>query len=194
MSRRLRSIWAVLTSLLIVVSGCHPQQPFYLFEDGDLSHYVGKATQIEYPDAQTTSMADVENAAPPLTIENAIPKEFWNLTLEDCVKIALDNSKVMRSLGGRYASAAQTQRAANRRSARRLDHDAGRQPQRLRSGDHGSDALHRHGIRASARSTPCWPAALPGSVTIVRRTSRKVWPPRSSIRCSWKTTPTSRRR
>ncbi len=63
MSRRLRSIWAVLTSLLIVASGCHPQQPFYLFEDGDLSHYVDKATQIEYPDALTTSLADVENTA-----------------------------------------------------------------------------------------------------------------------------------
>lgn len=111
MSRRLRSIWAVLTSLLIVSTGCHPQQPFYLFEDGDLSHYVDKATQIEYPDAQTTSLAEVENAAPPLTVENAIPKEFWNVTLEDCVKLALDNSKVMRTLGGRYSSSAQTQRA-----------------------------------------------------------------------------------
>ena len=113
MSRRLRSIWAVLTSFLILLTGCHPQQPFYLFEDGDLSHYVDKATQIEYPDAQTTSLADVENTAPPLTIENAIPKEFWNVTLEDCVKIALDNSKVMRSLGGRYASSAQTAASAN---------------------------------------------------------------------------------
>jgi outer membrane protein TolC len=111
MSRRLRSTGAVLTSLMILLTGCHPQQPFYLFEDGDLSHYVDKATQIEYPDAQTTSLADVENAAPPLTIENPIPKEFWNVTLEDCVKIALDNSKVMRTLGGRYASSANTQRA-----------------------------------------------------------------------------------
>ncbi|HEX4143926.1 MAG TPA: TolC family protein [Pirellulales bacterium] len=111
MSRRLRSTGAVLTLILVLLTGCHPQQPFYLFEDGDLSHYVDKATQIEYPDAQTTSLADVENAAPPLTIENPIPKEFWNVTLEDCVKMALDNSKVMRSLGGRYASSAQTQRA-----------------------------------------------------------------------------------
>jgi outer membrane protein TolC len=111
MSRRLRNIWAVLTSLLIVASGCHPQQPFYLFEDGDLSHYVDKATQIEYPDALTTSLADVENTAPPLTVENAIPKEFWNVTLENCVRIALDNSKVMRSLGGRYASSPQSTRA-----------------------------------------------------------------------------------
>ena len=39
------------TSLLIAATGCHPTQPFYFFEDGDLSHYVDKATQIDYPDA-----------------------------------------------------------------------------------------------------------------------------------------------
>ncbi len=41
-----------------------------------------------------------------MTLENAKPKEFWDLKLEQCVKIALDNSKVMRSLGGRYSESA----------------------------------------------------------------------------------------
>ena len=53
MSRRVHTIWAILTSVLIASSGCHPQQPFYLHEDGDLSHYVDVATQIEYPDVCT---------------------------------------------------------------------------------------------------------------------------------------------
>ena len=78
-----------------------------------------------------------------------IPKEFWNLTLEDCVKIALDNSKVMRSLGGRYASSrADQQRPQTGEAPDALITIARRQPQRLRSGDHGNDAVHRHGIRA----------------------------------------------
>ncbi len=104
--RRLKQVWAIATCLLIATTGCHPTQPFYFHDDGDLSHYVAKATKIEYPDANTTMLADVENTLPPMTLENAKPKDFWNLKLEECVKIALDNSKVMRSLGGRYSESA----------------------------------------------------------------------------------------
>ena len=66
--------------------------------------------QIEYPDANTTTLADVERALPPLTLENPDPQEIWELKLEDAVKMALANAKVMRSLGGRYATSAATQR------------------------------------------------------------------------------------
>jgi outer membrane protein TolC len=111
MSRRLQQAWAFGTSLLIALTGCHPTKPFYFFEDGDLAHYVDKATKIDYPDAQTTMLADIENSAPPLTMENATPDKFWDIKLEECVKFALDNSKVMRSLGGRYSESAFQSRA-----------------------------------------------------------------------------------
>jgi outer membrane protein TolC len=108
---RWKQIWAIATSSMIVLTGCHPTQPFYLFEDGDLSHYVDQAIKIDYPDVESAMLADVQNTWAPLTLENPTPKSMWNLKLEECVKMALDNSKVMRSLGGRYSESAFQPRA-----------------------------------------------------------------------------------
>ncbi|MAN06136.1 MAG: hypothetical protein CMJ56_04600 [Planctomycetaceae bacterium] len=40
----------LFSCMAIAASGCAPRQPFYFFEDGDLSHYVGAVQKIEYPD------------------------------------------------------------------------------------------------------------------------------------------------
>ena len=106
MSRRVHTIWAILTSLMIASSGCHPQQPFYFHEDGDLSHYIDVATEIEYPDVCTTPLDDVRDAVPPLALDNLQVEYYWDLTLEEAMKTALANAKVMRSLGGRFVSSA----------------------------------------------------------------------------------------
>lgn len=100
MSRQLLLPGVLLAVVSIVATGCRPQQPGYLFEDGDLSHYVGVATQIEYPDVQPCSLDEVKGALPPLTLENSKPKEIWDLTLEEAMRIALNNGNVIRSLGG----------------------------------------------------------------------------------------------
>lgn len=100
MSRQLLLPGVLLAVVSIVATGCRPQQPGYLFEDGDLSHYVGVATQIEYPDVQPCSLDEVKGALPPLTLENSKPREIWDLTLEEAMRIALNNGNVIRSLGG----------------------------------------------------------------------------------------------
>ena len=104
MSRRVHTIWAILTSVMIASVGCHPQQPFYFHEDGDLSHYIDVATEIEYPDVCTTTLEEVENALPPLSLDNLKVANYWDLCLEEAMRTALANAKVMRSLGGRFAS------------------------------------------------------------------------------------------
>ena len=79
-----------------------PQQPFY-FNDGkyeDLSHYVNMATQIEQPDVNQRPLGEVEGAMRPLSLTNCDAKEIWKLKLEDAVRNALENSKVIRSIGG----------------------------------------------------------------------------------------------
>jgi outer membrane protein TolC len=111
MKRRIHTAWAILTSMMIALTGCRPQQPFYLHEDGDLSHYLGVATDIEYPDVEAPTLADVEQALPPLTLSNLKFAKNWNLTLEEAIQSALANTKVMRSLGGRFVSSAFNNRA-----------------------------------------------------------------------------------
>ncbi|MCU0874636.1 MAG: TolC family protein [Pirellulaceae bacterium] len=100
MSRQTTSRVAWLTLALVLLTGCHPTQPFYLQSDGDLSHYVDKATEMEYPDVHTESLPDTTECQAPMTVSSPDFKEVWDLTLEGCVNIALQNSKTIRNLGG----------------------------------------------------------------------------------------------
>jgi outer membrane protein TolC len=91
-------VWSGL--LLALATGCQPQEPFYFFDDGDLSHYVGVASNLDVPDVDLESLDEVEGALPPLTLSNFKPESIDDLSLEEAVRIALENSKVMRNLGG----------------------------------------------------------------------------------------------
>jgi outer membrane protein TolC len=101
MRRRLHLVGVLLSLAATALTGCHPQQPFYLIEDGDLSHYVPTATDLENPDVCESDLAEVLNPDAPRSLANAGGKEVWELTLEEAVSLALANSKVFRQLGGR---------------------------------------------------------------------------------------------
>ena len=45
-------------------------------------------------------LGEVEGALRPLSLANSDAKEIWDLKLEDAVRFTLENSKVMRQLGG----------------------------------------------------------------------------------------------
>lgn len=107
MRRQIRFAWVVTMIALTAFTGCHPSQPFYLHEDGDLSHYLNAATEIEDPDLDPNRLAEVENAQAPLTISNSDKFEIWDLSLEDCMSIALQNSKVLKSVGAQSNAATQ---------------------------------------------------------------------------------------
>lgn len=96
---------AVIAACFVVLAGCHPQQPFYFHEDKDLSHYKGMATEIEYPDVESCTLGDVEGAIRPFSLQNNQPKEVWDLKLEDAIRYALTNNKIMRSIGGQVQGA-----------------------------------------------------------------------------------------
>ena len=100
MRRRAPLLCVPILCMPIVFTACHPQQPVYLHEDGDLSHYLGMATDLDVPDLEDESLGDVEGAIRPFSLENNEPVEVWDLTLEEAVYNALTNSKVMRSIGG----------------------------------------------------------------------------------------------
>ena len=104
MPRLARQLWVALTSITLVASGCAPRQPFYFFEDGDLSHYVGSIQKLEYPDATQEPLDEAAGAVEPLTLSNPNFDAVWELSLEEAVRTALENGKILRNLGGRFAS------------------------------------------------------------------------------------------
>lgn len=104
MSRLRHSPWITALAILLLAVGCAPTQPFYFFEKGDLSHYVGMATKLESPDVKTCSLSEVENVAAPITLTNNHFDSVWDLPLQEAVHTALENSKIIRTLGARFAS------------------------------------------------------------------------------------------
>src|SRR3982751_5584185 len=95
--RRPASSWRILlVSVLVAMTGCVPTQPFYLHEDGDLSHYIDKATHVEAPDLHTDILQDVAQSQRPFSVSHPEFKEFWDLSLEECIQLALLNSKIIR--------------------------------------------------------------------------------------------------
>ena len=98
MNRQICRFLAMIGVMTTALSGCHPTQPFYLLENGDLSYYLQEATEIEHPDVNEPRLAEVENAQAPFTLSDPFQTGcFWDLALEDAVAIALNNSKVIRS-------------------------------------------------------------------------------------------------
>ncbi len=87
-----------------MAGGCAPRQPFYFFEDGDLSHYVGAIQKIEFPDTEQEPLDEAAGTVEPLTLSNAKFDNIWELSLEEAIRTALENGKVLRNLGGRFAS------------------------------------------------------------------------------------------
>ncbi len=106
-----RKACTYLALLGMILTGCRPQQPFYFHEDGDLSHYIGMATEISYPDTDVASLEEVDMTQAPLTLANQTFESFEDITLEEAVKNALANGKVLRNLGGRFASTGDPRRA-----------------------------------------------------------------------------------
>lgn len=107
MNRQIRVFTSLMMSAVFLCTGCQPTQPFFFKEDGDLSHYLDVATEIEYPDVDEASLSEVQFARSPLTLTNAEDFEMWDLTLEEVTRITLTNSQVMRQLGGRIADGGQ---------------------------------------------------------------------------------------
>ncbi len=116
--RRQFSILGIVSTLgLLAASGCRPQQPFYFHERGDLGHYVGMATDIEYPDVETTSLDEVEKAKPPLTLDNPMPESTFELSLEEAVRYGLANGTVVRAYRPTAGGAVSDQLLANPQAA-----------------------------------------------------------------------------
>ncbi|MEO1528957.1 MAG: TolC family protein [Planctomycetota bacterium] len=88
-----------LAIAIVLATGCTPTQPFFLNESPDLEHYLDTATSVEYPDVDVASLPEAIQSRAPLTIGNH-DYEFWDLTLEECVSMALNNARFIPTTGG----------------------------------------------------------------------------------------------
>jgi outer membrane protein TolC len=90
-----------LLCLAAAFSGCAPQQPLYLHGNGDMgAHYLGLAATLDTPNVDESCNRDIANTMRPFSINGPAPTDYWELTLEEVVKEALNNGKVLRTLGG----------------------------------------------------------------------------------------------
>lgn len=94
-----RLAMAFSLSFIMVASGCTRSVPTYLHESGDLSHYLDQATAIEYPDVETASLDEVDQAHAPMTVIDPDFQNYEEICLEDAVSYALQNGKVFRGYG-----------------------------------------------------------------------------------------------
>ena len=94
---------ACLLSLLLgavaVLPSCLSRGPVRQFEP-DLEDYRKVATEIEYPLDAPSSGDDVIGPAPPRAIRDSGDIAYWDLTLQEAIRLALYQSKVMLDLGG----------------------------------------------------------------------------------------------
>ena len=116
--RRLRNpglVWAVTSVMLVTtVPGCHMRKDNGLKTDCGDDCYHALATQIEYPEVtQCTAVTDDGWASiEPLTLASTGEIQYWDMSLEEVVQLALAQSKVIRDLGGavlRQPASAETQ-------------------------------------------------------------------------------------
>lgn len=94
-----KTVYLQLVCTVLLSTGCAPTQPFFLHESPDLQYYLNTATRIEYPDVEVESLAETMEATPPLSMGNH-DYQFWDLTVEDCVSIALQNAKFFVTTSG----------------------------------------------------------------------------------------------
>ncbi len=72
--------------------------------------FLGAMTRVEYPDADTCPVPDNAQPSLPPTVRSPGDFERWPMTLEEAVRLALSNSKILRDLGGQVVQTPQATR------------------------------------------------------------------------------------
>lgn len=90
----------LLGMLWLAVWGCNWNKPRYEFYEGEMAAYQHAATEIEAPAVVDNDRFAQAATAPPRTLLTEAPPEYWDLHLDECIQIALANSRVLRDLGG----------------------------------------------------------------------------------------------
>ena len=90
--RRTAASWKGLAILAIVagLQGCswdHSREPLW----DDVAHYRQILQQTSYEDAACPEPLTTATAGPPIMIDDTAPQQYWDLTLQEAVELALTN-------------------------------------------------------------------------------------------------------
>jgi outer membrane protein TolC len=107
MSRLSRWLLLALVALPIAVCGCRQQRP-PLTAPYDNTAMGVALTKIEYPDVEVPSHDTIFPVEPPRTLRNLAETKYWDLPLEEAIRLALMNSPVLRDLGGAVVRSPET--------------------------------------------------------------------------------------
>jgi len=105
----------LLAVLMLAPGGCNSFQhrPFYAAApDGA---YEQMSLDIEFPAESAATLANTDESVsspPPWTLASDEPPQYEDISLEEVIRIALCNSRVLRDLGGAIVRAPATQRTA----------------------------------------------------------------------------------
>jgi outer membrane protein TolC len=99
MKRYLYRWFAGLQIGCVALTGCHPTQPFFLGERGDLAHYIDRAQNIEFPDVHSEPLPEASQSYEPLSLDNQ-KFDYLDLSLEECIAYALVNQQIVQALPG----------------------------------------------------------------------------------------------
>jgi outer membrane protein TolC len=104
--------WLLAASMLLP-SGCFLGSKSSFEAVAPAGEYEKFASQIEYPIESPATVMNADeslNSPHPWTIDTQGTPEYWDISIEEAIQLALANSKVMRDLGGAVVRAPLTTR------------------------------------------------------------------------------------
>jgi len=108
------------TIAAIAIAGCATQDPNVAFRD-DLRYFDDLVTETEYADAEAAPQTIHNAGAPPQALRNSAEAEYWPMTLNEAIRTALANSRVLNDLGGTIVRSPETVRTLQDASIEETD-------------------------------------------------------------------------
>ena len=94
-----------IAASIAVTTGCAKIHRFHFQESTSPSYYKSVSTQIEYPSVKSCLTPEVVTTPAPLAMENPADIVTRDIQLDEVIRLALQNSDILRSLGGSIVQA-----------------------------------------------------------------------------------------
>ncbi len=101
------SIWTLAIALPLALAGCVARDSAVVFHD-DLSHYQNILAETDYADSQMPPQAVLPGTPAPVAMRGDAELTYWNLSLDEAIRVGLGSTTVLADLGGTILQAPQS--------------------------------------------------------------------------------------